>query len=810
MTKLFKYQRKGILEISRFNGRALLADEMGLGKAQPLSARILTPDGWTTMEKIRVGQSVIGSDGKSTKVTGVYPQGQKTVFEIEFQDGSTTQCTSDHLWLINSALRKWQGLQPRIWTLKEILKRGLHDKNGNSHHFIPMVQPIHFRDRTLPLHPYLLGYLIANGCLLRSTPGVSIPDEETVIRLITLIPKETELKWDGVCAAKIVGKGSRSSKNYVTECLRDLGLMGHYSYEKFIPRLYKFNSLWKRIRLLQGLMDGDGWVGKKDNHLEYNTTSTKLADDVVELVESLGGTVKLNLSETPYFTYKGKKKIGRPCYRLTICLHESILPFKLRRKANVYHPRKKYLPTRSIQKIEKVGKSECQCISVENPNGLYITDDYIVTHNTAQALIWSNWMESYPTVVVCPAFLKTNWERECRKWLKIRPHVLSGKKVTSNGQFFRPKITIVNFDILGNWLEWIKRIGPKLLIVDEVQYVKSRRAKRSKYVKKLSELTKYMIAISGTPLTNRPPELWSILNMLQSDTWGTYNQFCNKFSNWTWTPFGMTYKGPKALPELHRKLKMQVMIRRLKSDVLKELPDKQRVVVPLEIENYKEYQNAETDFLGWLTKVSPGAARNAVRAQGLVKLGYLRRLAAKLKLNRVIDWLNTFLEESDGKLVIFGIHHNTLNPLHERFPKSVLVTGKTNQKQRWINVDQFQSKGDTRLFLGNIQAAGVGLNLTAASCTCTVEIPWTPGEATQAEDRVHRIGQKSKTTHYYLVGERTIESNLIKIIQDKQETLSGVLDGNQNKDSLDIFDQLTRMIERRNNARATRTSRRND
>jgi SWI/SNF-related matrix-associated actin-dependent regulator 1 of chromatin subfamily A len=175
-------------------------------------------------------------------------------------------------------------------------------------------------------------------------------------------------------------------------------------------------------------------------------------------------------------------------------------------------------------------------------------------------------------------------------------------------------------------------------------------------------------------------------------------------------------------------------------------------------------------------------------------MGYLKRLAAELKTKAVTDWIDTFLEETEEKLVVFAIHKSIINVLKERYPNSVVVTGSVTGKKRQRAVDKFQRHKGTRLFIGNLQAAGVGLTLTASSTVVFAELGWTPGEHTQGEDRVHRIGQKYPSTCYYLIGVDTIEEKLSRIIQEKQTILSSTLDGGCIEEQLDIFDQLQQEI----------------
>ena len=412
---------------------------------------------------------------------------------------------------------------------------------------------------------------------------------------------------------------------------------------------------------------------------------------------------------------------------------------------------------------------------------------------TIQALTWAVQNKTYPIVVVCPAGLKLNWEREALKHLNLRAHVLEGRRVPRRRIGPQAKLLIVNYDILGNWIQFLRDMEPGIAIIDECHYIKSRKAKRTRHVRKLCDGIRHLIALSGTPLTNRPAELWAILNLIRPDLYGSFPKFAWRYCKPQLKPWGFVYQGATHLPELHESLKQSCMIRRLKRDVLKDLPDKARHLVLLPLSNQKEYQHAVTDFLGWLRKNKTGRqVRRAKRAEALAKMGYLKRLAGELKLPATMEWIDNFLNDTNEKLIVFGLHRAVLQPMRERYRNiSVLINGATPKHKRQLAVDEFQHNKRTRLFLGNIQAAGVGHTLTAASTVAFAEFTWTPGEHIQAEDRAHRIGQHKKVSCYYLASCGTIEEKLCQILQEKQGILDATLDGRDPQQTdLDIFNQL--------------------
>lgn len=402
-----------------------------------------------------------------------------------------------------------------------------------------------------------------------------------------------------------------------------------------------------------------------------------------------------------------------------------------------------------------------------------------------------------PVIVICPASLKWNWEREAAMHVQMRAEILEGIHPTEGEIKYPHKMVIVNYDILWPWMEYLKGLKPKLIIIDECQALMNRSTKRTKAVRYLCKGVPHVIALSGTPLTNRPAELWPTLNIIRPDIFPSFYPFGMKYCGARRAPWGMEYKGATRLKELHSLLNTNLMIRRRKQDVLKELPEKIRSVSLCHLgSNYHEYDKARREFINWLRSLDPpGNVRAAEKAERLVQIGHLKRLAGLLKLPLVLDWIDSFLREQDGKLVLFAIHRRVIEKIQKRYRSlCVKVDGSTIGKKRQEAVERFQKNPSVRLFIGNVKAAGTGINLTAASTVVFAEIGWTPGEHTQAEDRIHRIGQKNSANIYYLIAHDTIEENLLRIIQEKQGVLSSTLDGSKQINNLDIYDRLTKEI----------------
>ena len=385
---------------------------MGTGKASANSSRVYTPDGYKLMGEIQVGDFVIGVDGNPTRVLGVYPQGEQDIYKVTFSDDSSTEVTGDHLWEVNSPLRNWRGYPTTLKTTKEIIGSNLTHQNGNRQFFIPMIDPVQFSYKKIELDPYLLGILLGDGGFTQGSVSFSTTDMEILEQVRKALPSEVFIKHVSRCDFRITN-GKRGGKtNPISKELVRLGLFGLHSYEKFIPKQYLYNAIDVRLALLQGLLDTDATVPKPSSStIEYTSSSKQLTNDVVELVQSMGGNARIK-SRVPKYVYKGERRNGRLNYRVNISLPPEITPFRLTRKMERYQPPSKYMPHRAITKIEFVGKRPATCIFVEDPRHLYATDHFILTHNTTISTGVVELLDAYPALVICPPHLVPKWIRE--------------------------------------------------------------------------------------------------------------------------------------------------------------------------------------------------------------------------------------------------------------------------------------------------------------------------------------------------------------------------------------------------------------
>lgn len=367
------------------------------GRSQPLDSLLMTPNGWQKMGNIKTGDFVIGSDGKPTEVIGVFPQGKKDVYRLTMTDGATVLACSEHLWQVKTMEDKRRNKPARVLETQEML--GNFRRNHQYRYELPMLSaPVEFEAKKVPIEPYALGLLLGDGCISdKTSPSFTTADEELVAALEFSLSSmnlsfKRKTQIDYTITNPLAGKGGNKFniiRNPLRQALRELKLAGTLSSTKFIPDVYLYNSADVRIAVLQGLLDTDGGpVTQKGRscRIQYSTTSEKLKNDIIFLVQSLGGVANWRLRKSE--TRKPGFANGRPvfyrndCFVLDIRLPENIKPFRLKRKVDLYETFGGGRPMRFIKNIEYIGEMETQCISVAALDSLYLTDDFILTHNT--------------------------------------------------------------------------------------------------------------------------------------------------------------------------------------------------------------------------------------------------------------------------------------------------------------------------------------------------------------------------------------------------------------------------------------------
>ena len=415
--QILRYQ----VETNTFKQGYLFAGHFGCGKAMQLDADILGPDGYFKMREAKVGMQVYGEDGELHNIVGVFPQGVKEMYRIYFSDKTYTDCCIDHLWTMRSQQctitqgpHQWFTqsvrwlLQQELWTKPSVDEKG--HKNNHRRFRIPVTKPLNFPESNLPIDPYLLGQFIADGCISEKADSLSITisDEDVKLKVDSLL-KDIGLELaqcDNVIEANRFdyyirtldgGDGLRRLKSHLNAMsLRRTARFKH------IPKEYLFSSVEQRVRLLQGLFDGDGSV--QSGQYTYSTSSPYLMDDIKFLIQSLGGLVNIPDGKPSFRVMEnGERVYYDDAFEFTFHLPQFIVPFtsdkhkKRYGKGSLFNGAELH---KFIDHIEKLPDAECQCIMTDNPTGLYLTNDCIVTHNTTCARIFARMINKGPHDII--------------------------------------------------------------------------------------------------------------------------------------------------------------------------------------------------------------------------------------------------------------------------------------------------------------------------------------------------------------------------------------------------------------------------
>ena len=415
-------------------------------------------------------------------------------------------------------------------------------------------------------------------------------------------------------------------------------------------------------------------------------------------------------------------------------------------------------------------------------------------------------------LVICPASLKINWGRELMKWIANKK--LSGGFVYGN-DFPDTDIVIINYDIVNKWRWKIDSIHWDLVIGDEIHYCKNTTSQRSRAVLgwisqsgKTSRppiIADRRIYLTGTPILNRPIELWPLIRIadpegLGSSFWGFAKTYCKAWE----APWGWDFSGcaVEKMSDLQQRLRAKFMIRRLKSEVLKDLPTKRRQIIPIpggdriaavqqellfynqnnlelhieEMELSRAIAEQEQVFADQQSyKEATLGLRTANKAR-FDKMASLRHATAIAKLPYVISYIVDMMEQEE-KIVVFCHHRDLVEGLRKRFEGCcVVMHGGMKMPERQQAVDRFQNEDGVKLIIGTIGTMGEGWTLTRAAYVLFAELDWVPGKLNQCEDRLHRIGQQESVLIHHLVFDGSLDANMAKMLVEKQEKIEAALD----------------------------------
>ena len=458
--KLRGQQPEAVQFIEEGGVSPLLKVPMGGGKSQPLDALVKTPSGWVEMGSISVGDTVTAWDGTDTKVVGVYPQGTVPIYRITFSDGRSTECSLDHLWRVTSS--GWDNHEKRTRVVKTLeIARLLKLRNYRERLSIDLCLPSNEPDIELPLDPYLLGIFLGDGSMSQKFVMLTAPDEYIRERIAALLPGGCQLVHRSRYDYYVKKPDGLLGPNPLKEVFASLDLMGKYSYNKVVPKLYLEASLSQRLRLIQGLLDADGTVGKDNGTISYCTTSKELSKNFTYLIRSVGGIATTHSRRTNY-VYNGEKRTGRISYITVVRYKKPSDLFTLPRKRDLVKDDGQYVHRLrlKIESVEFSRHADAQCIAIDHPDHLYVTNDYIVTHNTLMSLYAAAKRKKRIAIVVLAGFVD-KWVGDLQKCTDIQLNeicVVSGSDGLERSSNYpgsglaMPKAFVISLNSVGRWL----------------------------------------------------------------------------------------------------------------------------------------------------------------------------------------------------------------------------------------------------------------------------------------------------------------------------------------------------------------------
>lgn len=438
----------------------------------------------------------------------------------------------------------------------------------------------------------------------------------------------------------------------------------------------------------------------------------------------------------------------------------------------------------------------------------FINGDDMGLGKTLESIATINKADAFPCLVICPNTVKINWQREWHKFTDKKAMVLTDSVRTSWPFFWQTgmnHVFIVNYESLRKY--FVRRINKsekwtlkdaefhntiklfKSVIIDESHKVKSTATQQSKFCKGITAGKEWIILLTGTPVVNKPNDLICQLAIMdRMNDLGGWKYFTSRYCSGP--------HGASNLKELNFMLWKHCFFRREKSKVLTQLPDKVRQIVTCEITNRKEYQDAERDLVDYLRRYKEAddeKVQKSLKGEVMVRIGILKDITARGKLREVIDFVKDF-RENGKKIILFCNLHEIVDRLLQAFPSAVCVTGRQDMQQKQAAIDAFQRNPKTDVIICSIKAAAAGITLTASSNVAFIELPWTYADCDQAESRAHRIGQKDSVNCYYLLGRKTIDQKLYRIIEEKKHISNAVL-GAEDNIQTNIVDMMARIFD---------------
>lgn len=847
--KLFPHQEDAVKFLVT-NKKSILADSMGLGKAQPVDTLIPTPDGFRRMGNLEIGDFVFSSDGKKHKVLGVYPQGEQRTLKIRFKDDTETVVSENHLCIIRNVYEK--GSEWEVVEAIDIFENGWLYQTGKTSNYtqpcyeIPITKPVEFNEKEHYIHPYIIGLYIGDPCGDAVMDSISLPVKNKEVGrtkdYVNSILKdgytlETKKWLDVKKRYRVIDVSDESTEEYENNLFyKEIDRLGLNTIRDFrvIPEEYIIDSADNRLSLLRGIMDANGRFGRMGLTFQFRTHNETLATQFIELVRSLGG-----YGEVRKRYYKPPRYFNNWRLEFKCIFNLKINPFLMSSKAKTFDEKPEYYSgyKRLIKNISTSGVRECVCIKVDSDDSSYLTNDYIVTHNTTSSIVASLAGNFKNILVITKANLKTQWKREISLYEDAdNIEIVKGSKWTPGKKF-----TVINYDIISNFYEvpmeieyqktknengkmvyildgegnkipeWVKdkktgELVPKMVksrkkslikeslensplylddydcvIIDECHLLSNNKSIRyrtiSDFLSKSNPKAIYLI--TGTPITKDTSKLYNVLKLINHPITYDYEyymkQFCGarKFKR-----NGKEFLIPQEstnLEELRKKIQNSY-IRRVFSD-LPNMPEKTiyEKEFDLDAKQQAQYEKLWDEYMSAQNNIDPNNKSDEYRQ--LIEGGIVRKYLAMEMIPNTIELIDSVIDGGE-KIVVMTNYIDELNAFKKYYKDKCVVYDGSNTvtaKKKDKAVRAFIEDPNVMVFVGNIASASVGLNLDVASKLVFNSYSWTYSDNSQAEDRIYRVSQKNHCQVTYMLWTDSISFDMYNTVMKKKMVAEAVI-----------------------------------
>ena len=785
INQFHSYQHRAVRHIVAEHSAMLWLD-MGLGKQNPLSEPILTPSGWVKMGDINPGDYVIGSNGKPTEVTGTYPQGEKEIVKVTFNDGTWSRCGWDHLWSVNSDVRRKRGYPYMVMSTREILQSGLARKNGKNgtmlHWSIPLVDAVEYPHADLPVSPYLLGVILGDGNIGKKG-YVTLCTDVGILQALSLNSIRAHATCEYVGYSTVPGMRAP---------MEQLSLVHKRSWEKHVPEIYLRSSAAQRLAILQGLLDTDGST-IDGGGVEYSSTSEKLTDGVCELVQSLGGIAR---KKGPRVT-RHQNGEGRASWRVNVKLPANLNPFRLERKLDTWQRPTKYLPLKKIKSIKVDGYEEAQCIRVAATDSLYVTRSHIVTHNTIVTLTAIDYLirtgQAKRVLIVAPLRVcQTVWRQEALEWRHTRhlafAYILGTVKHRTLAMWSAAPIHLINYENL-TWLsEQVLHFYPEsepfskpfpydMIVWDEVSKMKHSTTNRGKAARHLWSRVPRKVGLTGTPCSNGLINLHGQYLVLDNGKrlGPRVTHYRNRF--FQQNAYSRKYD---PFPESQRIIEGLIhdMTLQMKWDDYLELPafNVQDVMIDLPDKLKANYRELENEMVTQIDETeiavfNAAALSNKCRqfANGAL-YPETENPAFKVVHSLKLEALAEIVEETgDRPILLAYAYRSDAARILSAYPNAINLSGLKGKDLEDAIVDW--NAGKIKLMIGHPASMGHGLNLQhGGHLLVWYGLNWALDLYEQFNARLFRQGQKHPVFCYRILISETIELAMVDALETKATT----------------------------------------